>query len=86
MRIERMMVDGNGVQMRVVVILDESGPKIERAIARLANKARAKHSIAGGPRQASALDGALRVTVIPVSDGTPADGVTSSKRLTTVAS
>jgi hypothetical protein len=67
MRIERMMSNSNGTQVRVVVIIDESGPKLERAIARLANKAQAKRrGLAGGPRSVSALDGAIRVTVIPV--------------------
>ncbi len=61
MRIERLFTDGNGHSFRAVVDIDESGPSLERAVLRLANKAR------GCPSQrASALGGVVRVVVHPV--------------------
>jgi hypothetical protein len=57
MRIEREMQDGNGRRFTAIVEIDEAGPKLEAAIARLANKARA------GGREVTALAGAVRVTV-----------------------
>lgn len=58
MQIERLLTDGNGKNVRVVVTIDEYGDALERAIARLANKARDSKT-----GTATALDGAVRVSV-----------------------
>ena len=62
MRFERTLTDGNGQTVHVIMEIDESGPKFEAAITRLANKARGS-----GNRTATALDGAVRVTVVEQS-------------------
>jgi hypothetical protein len=58
MKIERVCVDGNGKRFRVVVEIDDGGAALEKAILRLANKAR--RSKAG---KVTTLDGAVRVRV-----------------------
>jgi hypothetical protein len=58
MKIERVYTDGNGKRFRAVVEIDESGSALERAILRLANKARCAST-----GKVTALDGAVRVSV-----------------------
>lgn len=58
MKIERTFQDGNGKRFRAVVEIDEAGSAIERAILRLANKARCVRT-----GKVTALDGAVRVSV-----------------------
>lgn len=58
MRIERSFVDGNGKNFRVTITIEEDGPALDRAIHRLAIKAR--RARAGS---VTALDGAVRVSV-----------------------
>lgn len=58
MKFERAYVDGYGRSFRVVVEIDEYGSALERAILRLANKAR--DSKRG---TVTALDRAVRVVV-----------------------
>jgi hypothetical protein len=60
MQIEREYADGFGRRFRVSVIIDEQGVALERAILRLANKARASET-----GKVTALDGAVRVVVTP---------------------
>jgi hypothetical protein len=59
MKFERTLTDGHGRSFHVVMEVDESGTKFEAAIARLANKARGSSK-----GTATALDGAVRVTVV----------------------
>lgn len=61
MRFERRFVNKNGSEFRAVVEIDESGPRLERAIAHLANKARA-----AARQEARTLGGAVRVIVHPI--------------------
>jgi len=67
MRFERVFEDGNGQTFRAVMEIDESGPKLEAAIQRLATKASSsmhqKRLTAG---EVTALDGAIRVQVTKV--------------------
>lgn len=58
MKIERTFQDGNGKRFRAVVEIDEAGSALERALLRLANKARCANT-----GKATALDGAVRVSV-----------------------
>ena len=58
MRFERILHDGHGRKTLVIVEIDESGTRLEKAIARLANKAQANKS-----GHVAALDGAVRVSV-----------------------
>ncbi len=62
MKFERTLTDGHGRTFHVVMEVDESGSNIEAAIARLANKARGSSK-----GTATALDGAVRVTVVEQS-------------------
>jgi hypothetical protein len=66
MKFERVLQDGNGQSFRVVLEIDEDGPKLEAALRRLANKARSSmtHRTVG---HATAMDGAVRVEVTQVS-------------------
>lgn len=56
--LERVLTDGTGQQFTVRVEIDEGGDRFDRAIIRLATKARGQKS-----GKASALDGAVRVSV-----------------------
>lgn len=56
MRIEREYEDATGKTFCAIVEIDEAGAPLERAMLRLANKARRTG-------RATALDGAVRVTV-----------------------
>jgi hypothetical protein len=57
-RMERVMTDHTGKSFTVRIEIDEGGDRLDRAIVRLANKARGMKS-----GKASALDGAVRVAV-----------------------
>ncbi len=57
-RIDRILQDGNGQEFLVHIEIDEGGDKFDRAISRLATKARSKPKA-----RATALDGAVRVSV-----------------------
>lgn len=63
-RLEREYANGNGRRVRVVVEIDDDGAALEKAILRLANKARGSKT-----GKVTALDGAVRVSV--AEDGEP---------------
>jgi hypothetical protein len=62
MQVEREYVDGTGRRFRAVVEIDETGSALERALLRLANKARCSDT-----GRVTALDGAVRVSVVEVA-------------------
>jgi hypothetical protein len=62
MQVEREYVDGNGKRFRAVIEIDDSGAALERALLRLANKARCSNA-----NRVTALDGAVRVSVAEVA-------------------
>lgn len=58
MKFVREYTNGHGARFQVEVEIAETGPAIERAIQRLANKARGNRRM-----KATALDGAVRVSI-----------------------
>jgi hypothetical protein len=58
MKFEKDYVDGNGKRFTATVVIAESGLALERAVTRLANRARGKSTL-----RATALGGVMTVTV-----------------------